>query len=257
MSSTFLSTQVRISGLEARGSDPFAGPHPKPHRQMGGGISRSSDNPARSAPLTQMSQAHPGPVTKVQLDNPLDETKVPSHIFFLGTSGNGDALTLNDIDELSHKMQLSIETSMAESVPSLAHQLGAKSEYSEMFQSMGFKQLDLKSMKKPPLILIDPFLYVGKDSKTMGYHGKDVIDMLNDLVRDLKLTPEQAPRIMLVRSFSTNGEELKSLKDRYPYIVPSSYCDPDSTYSMYAEQGLIVVEDKDLMKILHNYQKSL
>ncbi len=192
------------------------------------------------------------PVTQI---NPnlqgLDPKKMPSHIFFLASPYSGDQQTLNDINELNSELKLNIETQIASSAPGLNYLLGdTSSEYTETFQQQyeAIPPLNLKSLKNPPLILVDPFLFIGQNSRTAKDWGKDFIELLNELIKNLNLNAQQSPRVLLVRS----GEHsIKELQSRYPYTL-----DPSPKHYGFMK-GLHLAGEEDLIDILARYQKSL
>ncbi len=192
----------------------------------------------------------PVPEVKQPLQN-LDPEKMPSHIFFLGSSGDGPIS--NDIKELSSN--LSIKTRLINNVSALNYHLGDTSSKSlKLFQKI-FKTapLDLKSLKNPPLILVDPSLYLGPDSFTARKNqGKDLVDLLNDLIRDLGLNQKQTPRIMIVKPSEI---DLQKLKTNYPATL-DSYPDNMGSWA-WSKDGLFTVNENDLKEILARYQKSL
>lgn len=164
----------------------------------------------------------------------LDPEKIPSHIFLLGP--RIDHFTLNAINQHTDDLGLAVETKMAASQTSLAYQLDHTIPVSEIFERQNPIRLNLKSMKNPPLILINPTF--------IEQYGTDIIGFLNKLIKDQNLSLRQAPRIMITQDLGCCNIDLEEIKSNYPHLL-----DYFSIPDLETKEGSI--------KLLKNYQESL
>ncbi|MDD9898468.1 MAG: hypothetical protein OXU45_05640 [Candidatus Melainabacteria bacterium] len=237
--------------LVGRWTGPIAGPQPK----------RGRNNPRRAADSSSYS---PGshragdstalkPSTGVRLEpQALDKSKLPSHVFFLGSLNDGDALTLGEFFDRGEEQGIELDGNLAGHVQTLAYLLGeVGTPFTETHRELtGSEPLDLKVEPNPPLILVNPFLFSGSQSKTAKENqGIDVRAKLNELCERFGLNERQKPRLISVRP---NERELlpgdrivKYSAELQPYYARSDI------------DGIGMVTPEDFTAIMQAYAASL